>query len=136
METAHEREVTEAVGLAAYLIHERDGLAACGRQEHAHPGLEALHGFGERALRERAAHGASVDMARAYIYSARDRMSAMNALPALVVLLVTVVLAGCSSSPQRVETPTSVRCLSDAGPGAKGTVTDRPLVFLFCAQSP
>ncbi|HEY3064557.1 MAG TPA: hypothetical protein VGL09_02135 [Methylomirabilota bacterium] len=61
----------------------------------------------------------------------------MNALTASVLLLAGVVLVGCSSAPpSRVQTPTTVRCLSDAGPGAMPTATDRPLFFLFCAQSP
>jgi acyl-CoA synthetase (AMP-forming)/AMP-acid ligase II len=64
-------------------------------------------------------------------------MAAMNALPALTILLLGAILVGCSMAPvPRSDTSTRVRCLSDAGRGALDTVTDRPLIFLFCAQSP
>ena len=64
-------------------------------------------------------------------------MAAMNALLAPVLLLAGAVLVGCSTMPvARPDTSTRVRCLSDAGRGSLETATDRPLFFLFCAQSP
>jgi hypothetical protein len=64
-------------------------------------------------------------------------MAAMNALRGPILLLAGALLVGCSTMPApRPETSTRVRCLSDAGRGSMETATDRPLFFLFCAQSP
>jgi hypothetical protein len=64
-------------------------------------------------------------------------MAAMNAVLAAVLVLAGAVLVGCSTMPApRPDTSTRVRCLSDAGRGSLETATDRPLFFLFCAQSP
>jgi hypothetical protein len=49
---------------------------------------------------------------------------------ALLVLLASLV-AGCATSYTTSSPPPSVRCVSD--PNERGT---RPLIFLFCIQSP
>ena len=53
---------------------------------------------------------------------------------AIPLLLLAFVLTGCATSQSTSafsQTPPSVRCLSD--PNERGT---RPLIFLFCIQSP
>jgi hypothetical protein len=59
----------------------------------------------------------------------------MNRTHALVTLLAAVVLAGCAapsaSPPPRGSQAPRVRCLAD--PHETGT---RPLIFLFCVESP
>jgi hypothetical protein len=53
----------------------------------------------------------------------------------LLVLVVVMTLAGCatgaSSSPPRGSQPPRARCLTD--PNETGA---RPLIFLFCIESP
>ena len=56
-------------------------------------------------------------------------------IPLVVVLIVGLVMAGCASSssyPGARESPTvRTRCLTDRGEGST-----RPIIFLFCAESP
>jgi hypothetical protein len=60
----------------------------------------------------------------------------MTSMRSLVTLLVLVALAGCatapSSPPPRGSQPPRVRCLTD--PNERGGM--RPLIFLFCVESP
>ncbi|MBI1958087.1 MAG: hypothetical protein HYY95_02950 [Candidatus Rokubacteria bacterium] len=48
----------------------------------------------------------------------------------LACLLLLMALGGCAMSPRSTETP-HTRCLSERDPGPS-----RPLVFLFCIESP
>ncbi|MBI4610345.1 MAG: hypothetical protein HY726_15200 [Candidatus Rokubacteria bacterium] len=60
----------------------------------------------------------------------------MSARAWLLVLLV-LVLAGCASGGQvgRSDDPVRVRCLTELDPRARSPI-DRPLIFLFCIQTP
>jgi hypothetical protein len=57
---------------------------------------------------------------------------------AIAPLIVLAMLAGCGTVPSdnRSESSSSprVRCLTD--PARDNTSTSRPLIFLFCAESP
>jgi hypothetical protein len=63
-------------------------------------------------------------------------MPPMTSIRPLAALLVLVALAGCatapSSPPPRGSQAPRVRCLSD--PNETGGM--RPLIFLFCVESP
>ena len=58
----------------------------------------------------------------------------MKRRSALILVLLALVTGGCAASQGSSSSPAaspSVRCLSD--PNERGT---RPLIFLFCIQSP
>jgi len=62
-------------------------------------------------------------------------MSAMISRPRLALVLLVCVLAGCSSSysppPPTASAPPRTRCLSNPQ-----DTTLRPMIFLFCVESP
>jgi len=59
----------------------------------------------------------------------------MKALGLLAIVAVGLVMAGCASlsepSGRRDASPIRTRCLNDRSEGST-----RPLIFLFCAESP
>ena len=58
----------------------------------------------------------------------------MKALALLMVVALGFVVAGCASStppPRKDAPPIRTRCLNDRGEGST-----RPIIFLFCAESP
>jgi hypothetical protein len=60
MDAAEDREVAQAIGLAADLGEQRRRLAARRGNEHLHAGPQVRHGAGERLADERAGHGRPV----------------------------------------------------------------------------
>jgi hypothetical protein len=70
------------------------------------------------------------------------RMAGMTADPKTWLLLALLIAGGCTSSGSPSSTATAsapprVRCLDDPAAGAPtGTAYSRPLIFLFCIQSP
>jgi hypothetical protein len=58
----------------------------------------------------------------------------MKALELLVLMVLGLVIGGCASSTQparRDAPPIRTRCLNDRSEGST-----RPIIFLFCAESP
>jgi len=61
-------------------------------------------------------------------------MSAMISRPPLALVVLVCVLAGCSSyspPPPAASAPPRTRCLSNPSDN-----TLRPMIFLFCVESP
>jgi hypothetical protein len=54
--------------------------------------------------------------------------------PALVILAVSVSLTACAPVGSSSSSAPSVRCMDEPGRGSSGD--QRPLFFVFCAQSP
>jgi hypothetical protein len=58
----------------------------------------------------------------------------MKALELLVLVVLGLVIGGCASSTpsaRRDAPPIRTRCLNDRGEGST-----RPIIFLFCVESP
>jgi hypothetical protein len=61
-------------------------------------------------------------------------MAAMKSLARLLLPAVLVLLAGCVSGTPSGPGPSRSRCPGDGAPGEPRAA--RPLVFLFCVESP
>ncbi len=55
-EAAHEGQGGEPIGLGEHRAEQRGGIAAAGRDEHAHAGPEPAHRIDERHLLEAPGH--------------------------------------------------------------------------------
>ena len=61
-------------------------------------------------------------------------LASVRLRPLLVILAVSLVLAACAPVGSSSSSAPSVRCMDEPGRGSSGA--QRPLFFVFCAQSP